>query len=144
MKLTRHSYPCNSLTNFECDAHATTGNGKCFKSTKQTCTRPQEFAISSVLFWPPFIWRIFWRRKIQLAALSFYRSQNVLCWSKCFVSDQKFIYILCQAQTFCARQKDDLHSVKLVFVPTQKFLKRLTQKIWTGTKHFATCKRTRQ
>ena len=29
--------------------------------------------------------------------------------------DQKFIYILWQSQTFCASQKDDLHSVKLVF-----------------------------
>ena len=57
-------------------------------------------------------------------ALSFYRSQNVFCQSKFFVSDQKFIYILCQSQTFCARQKDDLHSVKLVFVLAQKFLKR--------------------
>ena len=34
--------------------------------------------------------------------------------------DQKFIYILWQSQTFCARQKDDLHSEKLVFVPAQK------------------------
>ena len=41
-----------------------------------------------------------------------------------FEPAQKFIYILCQSQTFCARQKDDLHSVKLVFVPAQKFLKR--------------------
>ena len=49
-------------------------------------------------------------------ALSFYRSQNVSGWSKFFVPDQKFIYILRQSQTFCARQKDDLHSVKLVFV----------------------------
>ena len=57
-------------------------------------------------------------------ALSFYRSQKVLCRSKFFVPDQKSIYILCQSQTFCARQKDDLHSVKLVFVPAQKFLKR--------------------
>ena len=57
-------------------------------------------------------------------ALSFYRTQNVLCRSKFFVSDQKFIYILCQSQTFCARQKDDLHSVKLFFVPAQKSLKR--------------------
>ena len=30
--------------------------------------------------------------------------------------DQKFIYIFYQLQTFCARQKDNLHSVKLVFV----------------------------
>ena len=59
---------------------------------------------------------------LEMSALSFYRSQNVLCRSKSFVSDQKFIYILCQSQTFCARQIDDLHSVKLVFVPAQKFL----------------------
>ena len=57
-------------------------------------------------------------------ALSFYRSQNVLGWSEFFVPDQKFIYILWQSQTFSAWQKDDLHSVKLVFVPAQKFLKR--------------------
>ena len=57
-------------------------------------------------------------------ALSFYRSQNDLCRSKNFVSDQKIFYILCQSQTFCARQKDDLHSVKLVFVSVKKFLKR--------------------
>ena len=57
-------------------------------------------------------------------ALSFYRSQNVLCLAKFFEPAQKNICILCQSQTFCARQKDDLHSVKLVFVPAQKFLKR--------------------
>ena len=56
---------------------------------------------------------------------------------KCFVPFQIFcvgpkIYlrivpvtnILCQSQTFCARTKDDLHSVKLVFMLAQKFLKR--------------------
>ena len=46
----------------------------------------------------------FWK----IYALYFYRSQNVLGCSKFFVPDQK----------------DDLHSVKLVFVPAQKFLKR--------------------
>jgi hypothetical protein len=56
--------------------------------------------------------------------LSFYRSQNVFGWSNFFAPDQKFIYILWQSQTFCARQKDDLHSGKLVFVPAQTFLKR--------------------
>ena len=61
---------------------------------------------------------------VVIYALSFYRSQNVLGWSTFFVLEQKIIYILCQSQTFCARQKDDLHSVKLVFVPAQKFLKR--------------------
>ena len=49
-------------------------------------------------------------------ASSFYMSQTVLGWSKFFVPDQKFIYKLWQSQKFCARQKDDLHSVKLVFV----------------------------
>ena len=44
---------------------------------------------------------------------------------KCFGPVQKFIYILWQSQTFCARQKGDLHSVKLVFVPAHKLLKRL-------------------
>ena len=29
--------------------------------------------------------------------------------------DQKFVYILWQSQTFCARQKDDLHSEKIGF-----------------------------
>ena len=36
-----------------------------------------------------------------------------------FVSDQRFIQILCKSQTFCAKQKDDLHSYKLVFMPAQ-------------------------
>ena len=46
-------------------------------------------------------------------------------------------------------QKDDLHSVKLVFVPAQKVgikcshIYGLAQKIWNGTKHFGTGKRTR-
>ena len=61
---------------------------------------------------------------LQTNALSFYKSQNVLCWSKFFVPDQKFIYILWHSQTFCARQKDDLHSAQLVFAMAQKFLKR--------------------
>ena len=39
--------------------------------------------------------------------------------------DQKFIYILWQSQTFCASQKDDLHSVKLVFVPALNAVKFL-------------------
>ena len=34
VKLTVHSYACNSLTDFECVANATTRNGKCCKSTK--------------------------------------------------------------------------------------------------------------
>ena len=39
--------------------------------------------------------------------------------SKCFVADQKLTYILCMTQTFCARVKDNLHSVNSVFVLAQ-------------------------
>ena len=38
-------------------------------------------------------------------ASSFYRSQNVLGWSKCFVLDQKLFSILCQFQIFALDQK---------------------------------------
>ena len=48
-----------------------------------------------------------------------------LGWLKFFVLDQTFIYVFWQSQIFCDRQKDDLHSVKLVFVPAQKFSKRI-------------------
>ena len=82
-------------------------------------------------------------------ALSFYRSQNVLGQSKFFCASQTKNLFTC-----CGSQKDDLHSVKLVFVCrrhkrfwrgtkcSQSF--GLAQKIWTGSKHFGTCKRTRQ
>ena len=56
---------------------------------------------------------IWCREKLEFTyALSFYSSKNVLCWSKFFEASQKIVYLLCQSQTFCARQKDDLHSVK--------------------------------
>ena len=41
--------------------------------------------------------------------------KNILYWSKSFLPDQKSIYILWQSKIFCARQKNDLHSVKLFF-----------------------------
>ena len=34
-----------------------------------------------------------------------------------FVLDKKLIDILCQSQIFCARPKNDFHSVNSVFVP---------------------------
>ena len=76
-------------------------------------------------------------------ALSFYRSQNVLGWSKILVPHQKFIYILWQSQIFCARQKDEWHLVKLVFEEALNAVKffGLAQNIWTSTKHYGTCKR---
>jgi hypothetical protein len=53
-----------------------------------------------------------------------------------FLPDQRFIYIAWQSQTFCARQKDNLHSVKLVFVQAQKFMKRheMQSNVWAGSK----------
>ena len=43
---------------------------------------------------------------------------------KMFWAGPNFLYKTKNLFTFCARQKDDLHSVKLVFVLAQKFLKR--------------------
>ena len=77
--------------------------------------------------------------------------------SKCFRLVQIFcarpkIYLHNVAVTnILFRQKDDLHSIKLVFVPAQCFWRGtkcsqifgLAQKIWISTKHFGTCKRTR-
>ena len=37
----------------------------------------------------------------------------------------KIYYILCQSQTVCAKQKDDLHPVKLVFVEALNAVKFL-------------------
>ena len=54
---------------------------------------------------------------IETIALSFYRSQNVLGWSKFFVLEQKIICVLWQSQTFCARQKDDLFVCLFCYYP---------------------------
>ena len=40
-----------------------------------------------------------------------------------FCDGSKICKILCQSQTFCARLKDGLHSVKLFFVLVEKFVK---------------------
>ena len=46
---------------------------------------------------------------------------KMFCAGPNFLSQpQKIIYIWCQSQTFCARQKDDLHSVKLFFCARTK------------------------
>ena len=49
---------------------------------------------------------------------------KMFCAGPNFLSQPKNLFTYCASQRFCARQKDDLHSVKLVFVPAQKFLKR--------------------
>ena len=54
--------------------------------------------------------------------------QNVLCWSKFFMLDQKFIYILWRSETFCASPNILSQSKNLIefsassktFVPPQK------------------------
>ena len=40
-------------------------------------------------------------------ALSFYRFQKILGWSKFFVPNLRLIYMLCKSQTFCARPIDE-------------------------------------
>ena len=83
--------------------------------------------------------------------LVLYRSQNVLCRSKCFEPAQKFDFIQCLFKTFCAGTKNNFTECKSSFCLAQNvcdchnILKKngLAQKIWTSTKHFGTCKRTR-
>ena len=41
-----------------------------------------------------------------------------------FLPNILLIYILCRSQTYCARPKDDFHSVILVFVPAQNILEQ--------------------
>ena len=56
-----------------------------------------------------------------------------------------FTYIFCQLQTFCAKQKIDFCAGKKVFKEAQNAVEFLgwLKKIWSDTKHFGTCKRTR-
>ena len=48
-------------------------------------------------------------------ALSFYRSQNVLSWSKYFGHNQKLIYIFLPVPNILGHAKKDFRSVNLVF-----------------------------
>ena len=70
----------------------------------------------------------------------FWVGPNFLCQTKYW-----FRYVLCRFQTYCARPKDNFHSVNFVFVPALNEIWFLAKpkNIWTGTKHFGTCKRTR-
>ena len=53
-------------------------------------------------FYPVYVFVLMETSSMCSYALSFYRSQNFLDWSKIFVPVQKFIHILWQSQTFCA------------------------------------------
>ena len=63
--------------------------------------------------------------------LSFYRSQNVLGWSKFFVPDQKFIYILWQSQTLniLFRTKRWFAFNKIVFCASTKLFEEALKAI---------------
>ena len=56
-------------------------------------------------------------------ALSFYRSQNVLCRSKFFQSAQKFYYIQCLFQNFCVGTKINYTECKSSFCLAQNILR---------------------
>ena len=53
-------------------------------------------------------------------ALSFYRSQNVLCLSKQFGPHQKLNCILCCSKLFCASTKNEFTELKSSFGQEQK------------------------
>ena len=113
----------NLSTHFKKNSSTIAGSGRYmyFIATKKTKKRTQ--------FWA-FLKKKSWTVSTVCESNQPYLCLVLLQVPKCFVpvdiivSDQIFIHILCKSQTFCARKKDDLHSVKLVFVPAQKFLKR--------------------
>ena len=53
---------------------------------------------------------------------------------KIFWAGPNFLW---QSQKFCARQKGDLHSMKLFIAPAQKFLKRhkMQSNFWAGSRN---------
>ena len=63
-----------------------------------------------------------------------------------FLCQTKHLFTYCGShKNFVPDKKDNLHSVKLVYVPAQNAVKFLgcLKNFGTGTKHFGTCKRTR-
>ena len=50
-----------------------------------------------------------------------FTGSKMFCAGQNFLCRTKNLFTYCASyKTFCARQKDDWHSVKLVFVPAQK------------------------
>merc|ERR1712051_470882 len=88
--------------------------------------------------------------KHQSNALSFYRSQNVLCRSKFFEPAQKFNCIWCLFKNFCAGTKTNFTECKSSFCLAQNVCDWHNMHIhfWSDTKNldwhetFLTCKRT--
>ena len=89
-------------------------------------------------------------REVSSYALSFYRSQNVLCQSK-FFEPAHLTAFSASSKTFVPSQKPILLNANHLFVWHKifvtaticKWIFGLAQKIWTSPKHFGTCKRTR-
>ena len=82
----------------------------------------QRFPCKSATAWMPqqncFVKTTDQRQK-QTYALSFYRSQNVLCQSKFFESAQNFECIQCLFKNFCAGTKTNFTECKSSFVLVQ-------------------------
>ena len=91
------------------------------------------------------IWHIFWgdcsqsEKLSEIYALSFYRSQNIAR-TKTYLHIVAVTNILCQTKRWFAFSK-----INFCFWRGTKCsqILGLARKIWTGTKHFGTCKRTR-
>ena len=102
-----------------------------------------------------------WNARIQTAwvgsdhsnASSFYRPQNVLGWSKFFLPDKKnYLHIVAAVTNILFKTKRWFSFSKIGFCASTKVFEEalntvkyfgLAQNIWTSTKHFGTCKRTR-
>ena len=78
----------------------------------------------------------------------FWTGPNFLCQNK---NLSTYCPDIVAVKNILCQKKDDLHSVKLFLCRHKSFFKGtkcsqifgLAQKIWTDTKHFGTCKRTR-
>ena len=68
--------------------------------------------------WNPFCTRM----NLLSFALSFYRAQNVLCWSKLFEPAQKFECIQCLLKNFCACKKNQFYWIQIIFLSETKCL----------------------
>ena len=84
--------------------------------------------------------------------LTFYSSQNVLCWSKFFQPAKNLIAFRASSKTFVQAQKPNLLNGNHLLVRHKFFwdshkifisIFGLAQNIWTSPKYFGTCRRTK-
>ena len=65
-----------------------------------------------------------WNKIIGMFCLIIFQAPNVFLTVQIFCARPKNYLNIVAVKTFCARLKDDLHSVKLVFAPIQMALRR--------------------